>query len=180
MEQQNSGHFLLNIYFNHLKGRIFIINMLVSAHPHFDIGGGGLWQLLVEPRRRVEGAAGVSRSTTSTIPQRVLAVESVQLECVCASCVAEIVVPHEGRDNGLAILLGVDTGAYDCCCRINLIERSCKGPDVLSWGPICETDTVQVVSIDTWIISSCKSIRRANLIGLDSSAYSRILNRIAV
>ena len=39
------------------NSNVFTTNSFISAHPHFDIVCGRIWQLLVEPRRSVEPAA---------------------------------------------------------------------------------------------------------------------------
>ena len=50
------------------NGCVFIISIFITAHSHLYVGSGGLWQLLVEPWRVVEGTAGAGRSHTQPHP----------------------------------------------------------------------------------------------------------------
>ena len=48
---------------------VLIMFVLIPAHPHLYVVSGGLWQLLVEPWRVVEGTTGTVGATPSPIPQ---------------------------------------------------------------------------------------------------------------
>ena len=118
---------LLDIYSNTFNGHIFIAALFISAHPHLNVISGGLWQLLVEPRRIVEGAARVLCPTTSPIPLRGDA----------ETCVTEVVPHHEWRRGRRP----AETG------RLVTRHGSArgKGPDVLSWAAVSEANTIHVV-----------------------------------
>ena len=64
----------INLYFCY--GYV-LSETLILTHPHLDVVSGGLWQLLVEPWRVVEGA-------TIPIPQR-----------IGSTRVAEIILHHK-------------------------------------------------------------------------------------
>ena len=57
-----------------LDKSIFIACGLIIADPQLNVIGSGLWQCRAEPRRVVELAAGTSRTTPLTIPQRIVKV----------------------------------------------------------------------------------------------------------
>ncbi len=91
----------LDVYLYVADGYIFIDETFINAHPHLYVIGGGLWQLPVEPRRSVEGAAGTCRPTPSTIPQRIVSIKDVKLsKSAIDSGVTEVVFTYEcgGRD----------------------------------------------------------------------------------
>jgi hypothetical protein len=48
---------LLYVQVNGLDLHIFIPSIFISAHPHLNVISGGLWQLLIEPWRGIEGTA---------------------------------------------------------------------------------------------------------------------------
>ena len=62
---------LLDVNFNNFCCNV--LTRITSAYPQLNVISGGLQQLFVEPWRIVEGAACVQRPTTSTIPQKRLA-----------------------------------------------------------------------------------------------------------
>ena len=58
----------LDVNFSQFYDNVFFSEVCTSANSHLDIISGGPWQLPVEPRRSVEGAALISEATTSSIP----------------------------------------------------------------------------------------------------------------
>ena len=49
----------LDVNLHYFDSSIFIPGQIIAAHPHLNIVSGGVWKLLVEPWRSVEGAACV-------------------------------------------------------------------------------------------------------------------------
>jgi hypothetical protein len=122
--------FLLDIYLYDFNSNIFISNWLpISANAYVDVISGGLWQLLVEPWRIVEGAACALRPTTSTIPQRVVSIED-KTSISCVACITEVVIAYECWRGSSALSTGVVTGTV----TTDFITCSCKCPDVLVLG----------------------------------------------
>ena len=75
-----------------LNGDIFVISTFISTHPHLNVIGGGLWQLLVEPWRSIEAAACAQRPTASTIPQRIIIIKRAKLIAIMTPSITEIIV----------------------------------------------------------------------------------------
>ena len=87
---------------------IIVIRVRISAHSHFNGVSGVLWQLPLEQRRSVEGAAScVVRLTTSPIPQRVVIVKHKYL----TASVTEIVIPYKCWRERRAGHSTINTGA---------------------------------------------------------------------
>ena len=60
---------LLHINLSHLNLYVFIVTVLIPAHPHLNVISGGLLQLPVEPWRAVERAALSCISAAIHFPQ---------------------------------------------------------------------------------------------------------------
>jgi hypothetical protein len=102
----------LDIYFYCFNQNIFIYGMFVPAHSHLDVISGGLWQLLVEPWRVVEGAACALRTTASAIPQRIVIVKYAKVGNASTACITEIVIAYKGwRQSSLTRCGSVSAGA---------------------------------------------------------------------
>ncbi len=81
---------LLDVDFVAFNGYVLITGAFIPAHPHLDAVGGWLWQLLVEPRRVVEGATRALATAASTLPQRIGRVQDVAVQHVLPTCVTEV------------------------------------------------------------------------------------------
>ena len=166
---------LLYIYVYSINGSIFTADTFTAdtftcAHPHLNVVSGGLWQLLVEPRRRVEGAAAVQRTTTSTIPQRVIRVEPSYLKASCTGSVTKVVISNKcWRGSGSTGLIGSSAGTVTLREGANFIKCCSKGPDVLSWVSMRETNAVHIVAVD--IVWCQKAVSRSNLIGSNLATH---------
>ena len=67
-----------------------MLKLSIPAQPQLNIVRGVLWQLPVEPRRSVEGAARVLWPTTFSVPQRVIVVPKP-----CCRSIAKVITPHK-------------------------------------------------------------------------------------
>ena len=68
---------LLYIKFKFLKIYVFIRSLLITTKSDFDILVRANRQLFGEPRWTVKGATGVESTTTFTIPEGIIEVETI-------------------------------------------------------------------------------------------------------
>ena len=117
---------LHDIYVHKLDKSVFMAWALISADPHLNVIGS--WQCRAEPRRVVELAAGTSRTTPLTIPQRIY--ETSRPAWSRIGSVTEVVVSNKWG------ILRWPVG-FSACARTNkpcdrgVSNVSYKCPDVL-------------------------------------------------
>ncbi len=140
--------FSLNVNLKSFYGNIFVKCTLISADPHLDVVSGGAWQLLVEPRRGVEGTASSLRPAASTVPQRVAAVEDFKHPCCSRPRIAEIIIPNKGwwRHNKCILIRDVIAGAHSL--GESFTNSRHKGPNMLPWAAMSETNAIHIVRIN--------------------------------
>ena len=121
---------LLNIEFNDLHRYVFISTTIVGTQPHLNIilSGGG--KFFHEPRRIVEGTAGVQSTTPLPIPEGIIGIE-YELPVIFTACITEVVTPHIGRDGDVhwVVDVGAGTDILTIGCD-DLMKSSCKCPDM--------------------------------------------------
>ena len=135
-----------------LNAHVCSISIKNGAHPNLHIIAGGGGELLVEPRRVVERAAGAGRAAPSAVPQRRLLVKPIVIDVAIdfplKPRVTEVVLPHECW-RVLSSTLCVGTLAAVTFMGSVFVQCRCKGPDVLSRvAAVSQADTVDIYIVN--------------------------------
>ena len=89
---------LLYMYVHQRNNRVFIASTLIRTNSKFDIITRRLWKCLAKPRRVVELAAGVSRTTPLPIPYSIVSVICSYIDTRSSiSGVTEVIVIYKRR-----------------------------------------------------------------------------------
>ena len=144
---------LLDVYLCMLNAHVCSVSAVECADSDLQIIASGGGELLVEPRRVVERAAGAGRAAPSTVPQRRRIVKPIVIDVAVDSLlkpgVAKVVLPHVVW-RSLSRTLCVGTLAVEISLASILVQCRCKGPDVLSGvAAMSQADTVNVNVINT-------------------------------
>ena len=128
---------------------INIYDAVLTTDSDLNVVSGWGGQLYIEPRWWVEGATGASGTTPLSIPQGVTIWPENTRAAIPPSYarLTEIVLPHKWG-NMVANRAPSYTGTYCNVIRRKFIKAIRECPDVLTGGAVCDTNAIDIISID--------------------------------
>ena len=166
---------LLHIQFNGLNRYVFITTWAISTQPHLNVIPSGEGKLFHEPRRIVEGTAGVQSTTALPIPEGVIGIEYV-LEVIFTGSITEVVTPHIGweGDGHRVVDVGAGTDSIGMSGE-DLVNSNYKSPDMLPGiVSVCEANAIHIIVINcetTINVIRMESIRCLLLVANDLATH---------